>query len=190
MTTPRYYFSVAAFSILLAVMMTVGTAGGAASAADPAYQPLPAPQRLLDTRPGSATADSQFAGTGTQGAGTTLQLTVAGRVGIAVDASAVVLNVTAVDPRADGFLTVFPCGADRPVASNVNYYAGTSVPNAVVAKIGAGGAVCIYTLSDTDMVVDAQGVLPAGSYAPLDAPQRLLDTRPGSVSSSIRFQSL
>ena len=33
------------------------------------------------------------------------------------------------------------------MASNVNYVAGATVPNAVIAKVGAGGQVCLFTQS-------------------------------------------
>jgi hypothetical protein len=52
---------------------------------------------------------------------------------------------------------VFPCGTELPKASNVNYGPGDVVPNAVLAKIGTGGKVCIYTLAGTDIVVDVNG---------------------------------
>ena len=50
----------------------------------------------------------------TLSAGGTLNLNVAGSFGIPADASAVVLNVTAVDPAATGHLTVYPTGAGLP----------------------------------------------------------------------------
>mgnify|MGYP002682602072 CR=1 FL=1 len=52
-------------------------------------------------------------------------------------------------PSSAGYLTVYPCGEDRPLASNVNYTAGAVVPNAVLAKVGVDGKVCIFTLADT-----------------------------------------
>jgi protein involved in polysaccharide export with SLBB domain len=84
-------------------------------------------------------------------------LKVTGRGGVLGDADAVMLNVTAVFPDAPGFLTVFPCESGLPKASNVNYGPGDVVPNAVLAKIGTGGKVCIYTLAGTDIVVDVNG---------------------------------
>jgi hypothetical protein len=77
------------------------------------------------------------------------------------DAAAVVLNVTSVGSQVAGFLTVWPCGQARPNASNVNYAAGQVVPNAVIAKVGAAGKVCVYTMSATDLVVDVNGSYPA-----------------------------
>lgn len=52
---------------------------------------------------------------------------------------------------------MYPCGANRPLASNVNYMAGDVAPNAVLAKIGTNGKVCLYTKATTDIVVDVNG---------------------------------
>ena len=120
--------------------------------------------------------DSRNAG-GPRSAGSTLTLPLAGTAGVPADAEAVVLNVTVTEPQASGFVTVYPCGAAWPTASNLNYSTGQTMPNAVVAGIGSGGAVCFYTLSATHLVVDVNGYFPAGSgFSPL-TPVRLLDTR-------------
>ena len=117
---------------------------------------------------------------GAVSAGGTIQLTVAGQAGVPGDASAVVLNVTATAPAKDGFLTVYPCGQPRPLASNVNYIAGQSVPNLVIAKVGADGQVCIFSLQAADVIVDVSGYFPASSgFTPITNPQRILDTRAG-----------
>ena len=52
-------------------------------------------------------------------------------------AEAVTMNVTVTEPVADGFLTVYPCDAPRPLASNLNYAAGQTVPNLVTVKLSA-----------------------------------------------------
>ena len=67
------------------------------------------------------------------------QLQVGGVAGVPADAAAVTLNVTVTNPSAAGFVTVWPCGQPRPLASNLNYVAGQSVPNLVLAKLGAAG---------------------------------------------------
>jgi hypothetical protein len=72
----------------------------------------------------------------------------------------VVLNVTAVNPVSRGFLTVYPCGADRPEASSLNYTPGVATANNVVAKVGTNGQVCVFTNQDTDLVVDVAGNFP------------------------------
>ena len=71
---------------------------------------------------------------------------------------AVILNVTAVQPSAAGFLTVFPAGQERPVASSLNFVASQTVANLVLAKVGASGSVSFYnSAGTTDLVVDVVG---------------------------------
>jgi hypothetical protein len=137
------------------------------------------PARLLDTRPGERTVDERFAGIGRRPADSVLALEVRGRGGVAGDASAVVLNVTAVLPDGPGFVTVYPCDAARPTASNVNYGPGQVVPNAVLAKVAADGTVCLYTSAAADLIVDVNGFVPAGGSPVTVVPARLLDSRPG-----------
>ncbi len=105
------------------------------------------------------------------------QLTLAGAEGVADDATAVVLNVTAAEALSDGYLTVYPCDQPRPIASNVNYVAGDTVPNLVVAKLDGDGKVCIYSYAPAGVVVDLAGSFsPSSGYNPV-APSRLIDTR-------------
>ncbi len=115
------------------------------------------PARLLDTRAGATTIDGVFSASGVVPAGATLELGVAGRGGVASDASAVVLNVTVTEAAASGFLTVFPCGEGRPNSSNLNFEAGATVPNAVIAKVGVNGGVCFFANATTHLVVDVSG---------------------------------
>jgi hypothetical protein len=137
------------------------------------------PARLADTRAGEPTVDGLFEGDGTRPAGSTLELAVAGRGGVATDAVAVALNVTAVDPVGGGFVTVYPCGSTQPNASNVNFSAGAVVPNAVIAKIGVDGKVCVFVSNQTHLVVDVDAYFPTtSSLQPLN-PARVLDTRAG-----------
>ena len=138
------------------------------------------PARLADTRVGGTTADESFAGGGRRDAGSTLTLPVAGRGGVVGDAVAVVLNVTVVDPVDAGFVTVYPCGQPLPTASNVNFAAGATVPNAVVAKTGAGGTVCVFVSAATNLIVDVNGYFPTSTTLTSLNPARLMDTRPGS----------
>src|SRR5690606_38214727 len=57
----------------------------------------------------------------------------------------VVLTVTAADATAPGYVTVWPTGLVRPVASNLNVtFAGQNIPNAVIVPLGAGGQVSLY----------------------------------------------
>ena len=144
------------------------------------YNPV-SPERYADTRPGQSTVDGVGAGTGAVLAGTVLEVDVTERGAALVpdSASAVSLNVTVVGPSAQGYLTVYPCGASRPHASNLNYVAGQTVPNAVLTKVGAGGAVCLYAGATTHVVVDLNGWFPAGADFTSMSPERYADTRPG-----------
>jgi len=126
-------------------------------------QPLPgsqyfptSPARILDTRNGVGVPGNAM---GQLGTGGTLDLQVTGAGGVPANATAVVLNVTAADsPGPDSFLTLYPAGTARPLASNLNFVAGQTIPNLVIARIGTGGRVTIYNnLGSTVVVADVQG---------------------------------
>jgi hypothetical protein len=68
-----------------------------------------------------------------------------------------VLNITGVEPDSAGFVTVWPCGAARPDASNLNLAPGVISPNLVMSKVGAGGKVCIFTQNPTNLIADING---------------------------------
>ncbi len=135
------------------------------------------PARLLDTRPDGATVDGQGQAAGLQGAGSSIEVAVAGRGGVPADASAAVLNVTVTEAQAPGFVTVWPCGSTRPKASSLNFVGGSTVANGVISKIGTGGKVCLYVSNATHVLADVAGFFSAAApYVPL-VPARLLDTR-------------
>jgi hypothetical protein len=70
----------------------------------------------------------------------------------------VVVNVTAVSPSSNGYATVYPAGDAVPNASNLNFTAGTVIPNLVIAKVGADGSISIYNAAgSTHFVVDVAG---------------------------------
>jgi hypothetical protein len=82
---------------------------------------------------------------------------IAGTAGVpATDVGAVSLNVTVTNPVGPGFVTVYPCG-ERPLASNVNFTSGQTVPNAVITPISSAGDVCFYAHADTDLLADVNG---------------------------------
>ena len=76
-------------------------------------------------------------------------------------AASVVLNVTVTGPTGAGFVTVYPCGIDRPLASNLNYGVGTTAANAVLVKVGVEGKVCLYNSNPTQLIADVSGYVPA-----------------------------
>src|SRR3954451_771453 len=132
-----------------------------------------APARLLDTRDAI----------GPVGAGQTIDLQVAGRGGVSDQPEAVALNVTVTGPTVGSFLTVWPSGEPRPLASSVNMVAGQTVPNMVLSRVGANGKISIFNnAGSTHVVVDVLGCFDAdagGRYVAL-SPRRVLDTRDGT----------
>jgi hypothetical protein len=148
-----------------------------------------APARMLDTRAPT--------GGGALGDGEIRDLQILGAQGVqTTNVSAVVLNVTVTDTAASGYLTLFPSGTTRPLASNLNWAAGTTIPNLVTVKVGGNGKVSIYKFgpSTAQVIVDVAGFFlggtptEAGTFVSL-APVRVLDTRntgrmgPGAVQS-------
>lgn len=139
-----------------------------------AYNPV-TPERLLDTRTGVGAPVGKV----TAGSTLALQVTGAGVTNVPATAVAVALNVTVTEPDADGYLTVWPCGQPQPLASNLNYTTGETIPNLVIAKLGSGGTVCFAGQATTHIVADVNGwFAPSPSYT-ATSPERLLDTRVG-----------
>ncbi len=139
------------------------------------FEPM-SPRRLVDTRT-SVTPPVKVP------AVSTFSVPVTGRFGIPDDAAAVSLNLTVTQPSSAGFVTTFPCGSPRPTASTVNFAAGQTIANAVLAKAGSGGQVCIYTNASVHLVVDVGGWFPADTDFNSLTPERLLDSRTGVGTS-------
>jgi alpha-tubulin suppressor-like RCC1 family protein len=148
------------------------------------------PGRLLESRPGATTVDGQSQGIGLRAAGSVTELQVTGRHGVPADASAAVLNVTVTGAQADGFVTVWPCGTDKPNTSSLNFVAGQTIPNAVITKIGAGGKVCLSTTAATFLLADINGFYSAGSSYTSLVPGRLLESRPGATTIDGQSQGI
>jgi SpoIID/LytB domain protein len=165
----------------------VGYFGTETQSTDGRFAALP-PARVLDSRPGEAAADDWNTPWPDN---TARDVVIGGRGGVPPDATAVALNFTVVNTQANGYLTVWPAGASRPVASNLNWTTGQVVANRVIVKLGAGlnaGKISVYNaVGSTNVIADVvgyftSGTAPSGSsglfYA--IAPTRLLDSRPGA----------
>jgi hypothetical protein len=115
------------------------------------------PSRVFDTRPGYTglrTVASERIGDAQM---LTVQVTDLVDLVPAVGVGAVSLNVTAIDPAADGFLTVWACGT-RPDASSLNYGAHRTTAGAVIAPVDpATGTVCFYSSQSVHLAVDVNG---------------------------------
>ncbi len=118
-----------------------------------------APSRICDTRSGSG---EPYAGSTLTPSGV-LTVQVAGVGGVPAMRSsspptAVVVNVTATRATAGSYFTIYPDGTPRPTASDLNFTAGMAVPNLVVVKLGADGAIDVYNLAGSaDVIVDVVG---------------------------------
>jgi len=144
------------------------------------------PARAMDTRD-APTVDGQFRNTGAFGPGESRSLAVGGRGGVpGSGVSAVALNVTAVNPTAPGFLTVYPTGSPRPTASNLNFVSAEVVPNMVISPVDSLGRVQLFNFAArTDIVVDVLGWFPpTPTFTALRA-ARLLDTRGGPTADGL-----
>lgn len=123
----------------------------AQSSTDGRFVPL-SPDRVFDTREPAAPA-------GVVRADQTISVQIAGKQGVpATGAAAVVLNLTGVGVAGPGFVTAFPHGTDRPLASNVNLSgAGDIAPNLVMVPLGEDGKVDFYAKSDVHLLADVFG---------------------------------
>jgi hypothetical protein len=124
-------------------------------------------------------------------------LPIAGSADVPADASSVVLNITATEPTAAGYLTAWPSGRTRPTASNLNFVAGQTIANMVTVKLGDRGSIDLFANQGCPHVtVDVAGYYRGGSpiaggFVGL-SPIRALNTRITGpcVGTSIRTVTL
>jgi hypothetical protein len=116
------------------------------------FEPV-VPTRIADTRSGQGWPSAL----GPQ----TTALIAAPAAVTGVDAWALAINVTAVVPSHDTFLTVWPAdlpGVGQPGTSNLNPSAGSFVPNAVQTMIGLENEFNVYNNAGTcHVVIDVVG---------------------------------
>ena len=93
------------------------------------------------------------------------------------------MNVTVTGPSAESFLTVYPDDVTRPLASNLNYVAGLTVPNLVIMRVPASGIIdfynkfgAVHVLADVVGYYDGDKTTEAGRFVPM-TPAREADTR-------------
>ncbi len=152
--------------------LIVDVNGGLAATGTDRYLAV-TPSRILDTRQG-------IGGSQRRSANTAFELAVRGRAGVPANATAVAMNVTAVDPEQSGYVTVYPCGL-TPEASNLNVVSGQTRPNLVIVRLSGTGSVCLKSAeSGMDLLADVAGyftpLAAAAQFTPL-SPMRLVDTR-------------
>jgi hypothetical protein len=183
------------------VTASVGTADGTPAASSQALtidavvdNPPPVaeytsvgPKRVFDTRLGAGASTLRAVPAEQVGGAHQLQVQMTDLAGYvpASGVGAVSLNVTSTGSTADGFITVYACGSLEEVSS-VNFRAGQTVANAVIAPVSPGGAVCFYALNPTDVVVDINGWFAAGAAFHNVGPKRVFDTRAGTSPDALR----
>ncbi len=150
------------------------------------FTPISPPARVLDTRCTPSEPDSipllpsycssehlpvSNSGVPAAGAGQSIAVKIAGIDGIpATGVSAVSMTVTAANPGAGGYLTVWPdmsTGDSPPMASNVNFSKGQNRANEVISEVGANGYIRIYNSAATpvNVVVDVNGYYSSSGYS-------------------------
>lgn len=118
----------------------------------------PPPTRISDSRPDGTTIDNSSKAYGPVVAGTTKAIRVITRGPNAPTVSrSVVVSVTVFDAAATGYLTVWPCGQAKPLASNVNMAAGVTNTATVMVAVGDSNEICIFSSVSTHLVVDLVG---------------------------------
>jgi hypothetical protein len=140
--------------------------------------PASPPDRILDTR-----ADDGDAFTTPVGAGRSLLIPLAAK-----GATSAVVNLTAADPCAAGYLTAYPCDEPVPLASNVNYDARAASSALATVPLDGDGNFCVYSMSTTDVVLDLYAFSRTNARDGFRAlgPARLVDTRDGSGTAPAR----
>lgn len=144
-----------------AVAVTLGLAGvgtinlvraaDGSSAEQSVFVPL-TPARILDTRIGLGGI------TGPVQSGASFEMQVAGQGGVPANATGVVMNVTATQTTAAGFVTVWPAGEVQPTTSNLNVNPGQDVPNLVTVKLGAAGRLGVFNFGGgVQLIADVAG---------------------------------
>ncbi len=118
------------------------------------FVPASPPIRAIDTRDGQPLAQ-----------GHVLRVSLAGMV--ADGAEAAVIDLAAVDPTSAGYLTAWSCDEPMPATSNLNYLAGLTRATHAVVTLAADTSICVFSMVETDVLVDV-----TGSYS--EAPTALL----------------
>lgn len=155
--------------------------GGAAVDASGRFTGI-TPTRVLDSRepsPGTPWGPAQ----------TKSVVVTGGATNVPVDAEAVVINMTVTGASETSHLRVWPTGQPKPDASNLNFGPNEAVPNLVIVKVGAGGAIDVYNSSGTVHVIgDIVGSFGGtGSRFASVSPERVLDSRDGVGVSKARW---
>jgi hypothetical protein len=114
------------------------------------------PVRVLDTRSGTTVGVPSAA---PLGADSTIDVQVAGINGVPAAATSVAINITIdVDATMKSFMTVWPTGEPRPLASANNAEPGLVATNSALIKVGQLGKISVYNLRGAvNVIIDVTG---------------------------------
>lgn len=99
-----------------------------------------------------------------------------------IEVAAVTATITAVDPRAEGFVSVFPTGGALPPTSWLNVHGDdVAVANLVVSEVGRDGVIA-HSSGGTQLVVDVTGYVIGRPAEPSDVPHQVVNTAPPGPS--------
>lgn len=163
----------AAIGAAMAVIAGIGGVGAAFATSNTPVTVSVTPCRLVDTRAGGGNVGPRSTPLG-QGQSFSVRATgKSTNCTIPVAATSVMMNVTVVNGTASSYLTVWPTGAARPTASNLNWRAGDgATPNFVSSAVGTAGQIDIYNFAGTvDVVVDVTGYTVGHGPAQLSSEQ-------------------
>ncbi len=147
-------------------VLTASTAG--ASTLRPNAVSATQPTRILDTRIGLGAPQQPL----TLGSTITIGVPAA----IAAGASSVVLNLTATDATANGFVKAWPCADPMPATSVLNFTPGHTAANAVMLKLTSAG-ICLTSNVAVQVIADVSGWYTGTDDFVGSTPNRILDTR-------------
>jgi uncharacterized protein YkwD len=113
------------------------------------------PRRALDTRNGTGGRSMKSSADPND----PIVIDLRGNGRVPGNAQGALLTATVTGTTGGGWLTVYPCDAGLPQASNLNFTGGQTVANSVLAKLDGSGRVCVATSARTDVIVDVVGAL-------------------------------
>lgn len=109
------------------------------------------PVRVMDTRFGTGVRS------GPLGTGGVLPLQLGNHNGVPLNATAVVLNVTALNGTKGGYVSVYPYGPSLPSVSSLNYAKAAAIANLVVVPVTDGKVDFYNNYGDVDLFADLAG---------------------------------
>jgi hypothetical protein len=165
----------------------VDVVGYHVSGSGAAFEPVGA-RRVLDSRNGTGGYRTAW------NHNVTRNVTIAGHGGVPANATAVVLNVSALSPPAGGYATMWPAATTRPAATAMSWSARELTSKQVTVKLGSGGRIAVFTSTTgpVHLTADVVGWYGPGAstrYVPM-TPVHTFDTRSGlGVGGSYPLQA-